>query len=257
MYAAAELERLHSTLATPVEHAELFLEQSVPLARRPSAYSAPPSPSALPGSLVVGIPPVLPVWFEALSPTDSVPSVTTRSSASRSSSSSMRASFFSDSFSPVRVYAPALRPAMTTLSVQLNEIVHFIQLRQSVVARVAVSRMLKEFRVISQLPHPGFMREMLVEAEQFLPRDMKCARIVVEEAKEYLELLSFDVARGKHVFPGSSAQERKSRLSARMERWNASKVDPSLRDLKYKSACLNPCYRDLLFISVWSHGKQG
>jgi hypothetical protein len=134
---------------------------------------------------------------------------------------------------------------MTTLSVQLSEISHFLQLRQPVVARVAVSRILKEFRVVSQLPHPGFMREMLMEAEQFLPRDARCARIVIDEAKEYLELLSFDIARGRHVFPGSQAQDRKARLALRMEQWAKRASDGhALRELRYKSA------------SMWEQHKQ-
>lgn len=245
----AGIEVNRSSVTTPVQHAELLLELSLPLVRRPSAYSAPSSPTAYPDGDGTLPPVTLIPLFEAPSSPRSLPSLTASGKSSRSSSVSTRASFFSDAFSPVRIQPIPLRPVITTLLVQINEVLHFLQLRQPVISRVAIQRLLKELHVLAQLPHPGFMREMLMEAEKFLPRDLKQARVVMEEAKEYLDLVSFDLARGKHVFPGSTPQERKARLVLRLERWNRV---PALKELRFKSACLNPCYRDLLFTCMWN-----
>lgn len=115
--------------------------------------------------------------------------------------------------------------------------------------------MAHEHLKIAQLPHPGFVLELLSEAKESLPGNRRRARIALEEVVEYLDSLMLEMRSLESVelcaFPRSPMEVRRNSLFKRMELWERREFSSQLCDWRLKYVSMNPMYRDLV-IFMWA-----
>jgi len=148
---------------------------------------------------------------------------------------------------------------------------NLLRLGQPFAARCAIAVCLKaDAALLSQVPHSKFLLSMLIQAAHHLPAGPEKAAVFLNEAKEYLDLLGLDAAKGKlGQSPTSSSPtsagntEKRKRFQARVDGWrrnssagySSAPGQNELAELSWQCACQNPMYRDILF-TVLFHEQQ-
>lgn len=171
------------------------------------------------------------------------------------------------SFGPARYDPAELRPLTTTLLVRLRYCLHALQLKQPLLARLALNELLRQEdheQLFSRLPHPGYFYDTLQQSSFFFTQGAwRKSKVALEELQEYLDFLSIEMVRhGKHggyIFPMSSMEERRLRLWRRMDKWtrrNSPLLEKDEHELRWKLASANPIYRDLVFFALFAQQQQ-